>query len=317
MSARDHIGLRGPEFEVDVERGHVYRFARAMSAPLPEFVDGRRPLIPATFLVSAPYTWGYSLERPRGTAFAEVGHDLSVSLHAEEAFRFHGEPPRAGDRLRASSSLDSVVTRAGRRGGSMTFLTVLTEYRDGAGEIRVEQRSTSVTTDSAPSSDGWQVELPAYDPDYPDKDPQDRFASVARAGWEQLRTGEGPGPVDYGPLLLGDIVRFQGVVGEDDPLHHDTAWAARHGYPGVFGLGTHLASLLAGYAAHWLDPAAVREFRARFRNVAWPGDRLEIEGRVERVYRDIDSDCRCAEIVLDCRRSDDETLVTVTMELVF
>ena len=91
MSAQDHIGLRGPEYEVDIERGHVYRFARAMSAPLPEFVAGRRPLIPATFLVSAPYTWGYSLERPRGTAFAEVGHDLSVSLHAEEAFRFHGE----------------------------------------------------------------------------------------------------------------------------------------------------------------------------------------------------------------------------------
>ena len=96
MVVTDFIGLMGPEYEMDVERGKIREFARAMHAPVPEFVEGRNPIVPATFLVTTAYTWGYTLERPRGTVFERIDHDLSVPLHAEESFEFHGEPPRAG-----------------------------------------------------------------------------------------------------------------------------------------------------------------------------------------------------------------------------
>ena len=86
MPARDFIGLTGPEYEMDIERGKIRDFARAMHAPLHEFIEGRNPLMPATFLITAAYTWGYSLERPRGTVFEQLDHDLSVPLHAEEAY---------------------------------------------------------------------------------------------------------------------------------------------------------------------------------------------------------------------------------------
>jgi len=74
MPAKDFIGLTGPEYEMDVERGRIRDFAKAMSAPLPEFTTNRNPVIPATFLVTTPYTWGYSLERPRyNEAFGRRG----------------------------------------------------------------------------------------------------------------------------------------------------------------------------------------------------------------------------------------------------
>lgn len=312
MPARDHIGLAGPAYEVDIERGKIREFARAMNAPLADFLDGPAPVVPATFLVSAPYTWGYTLERPRGTAFAQIDEDLSVPLHAEEEFRFPGPMPRAGDRLIARTILEDVREKSGRSGGRLTFLTMLTEYRDRTGRIVVEQRSTTVTTARNPGDDDWVTEAPDYNPAYPLLDPGDPFTAIVRAGWDDLVEGDGPGAIDTGPLMLGDIVRFQGVVGEDNPLHSDVPWAQANGYPTVFGLGMQQASILAAYAAHWIDPATVRRFRARFRNVYWPGDRMIYAGRVKSLRTESD-DRRIVELLLDCTRQDGSTLVDVEM----
>ena len=312
MPAQDSIGLTGPDYEMDVERGRIRDFARAMSAPLPEFTSGRTPLIPASFLVTTPYTWGYSLERPRGTVFGQIDHDLSVPLHAEESFVFHRGPPRAGDQFTCRSILENVVTKSGGRGGDLTFLTLLTEYRDGQDIVVVEQRSVTVTTANAPNEDGWDIDLPVYEPDYPDLDPGDNFSGISRVCWEALRVGDGPGQIDTGPLMLRDIVRFQGVVGEDNALHYDLAWAEKSGFPGGFGLGIHQASMLVGYAAHWIDPATVRSFRARFRNVYWPGDQLVYQGVVSRKYLTESGDCTVG-ISLSCTRLNGDPVVDVVM----
>ena len=317
MPAKDFIGLTGPEYEMDVERGRIRDFAKAMSAPLPEFTTTRNPVIPATFLVTTPYTWGYSLERPRGTIFSQIDHDLSVPLHAEEAFIFHREPPRAGDQFNCRAILEDVTSKSGGRGGDLTFLTMLTEYRNPAGELVVEQRSVTVTTGRSPTEGGWAVTLPPYEPDYPGIDPVDIFTDVARMSWEDLAEGEGPKLVNAGPLMLRDIVRFQGVVGEDNALHHDTVWAQRFGYPAVFGLGTHQASMITGYAAHWLDPSAVRGFRVRFRCVYWPGDEIHYKGEVVRKFIDADTGHRKAELALRCLKPDGETIMDAQMTMDF
>ena len=175
MPAQDFVGLQGPIYEVDIERGKIREFARAMWAPLPEFVSGRNPTIPATFLVSVPYTWGYTLERPRGTALAQFDHDLSVPLHAEESFLFHGLPPCAGKRLTARGSLEDVRIKQGAKGGELTFLTFLTEYWAENGRLVAEQRSVTVTTGQAPAEGDWQVSLPSYQPAYTHLDPVDPF----------------------------------------------------------------------------------------------------------------------------------------------
>ncbi len=318
MPAEDAIGLTGPEYEMDIERGKIRDFARAMSAPLPEFIDAPLPLIPASFLITAAYSWGYSLERPRGTVFEQIDHDLSVPLHAEESFRFHGALPRAGDRLHCRASLENVWRKRGGRGGDLTFLTMLTEFRNAAGELVAEERSTTVTTENAPDAGDWSVAIPDYRPDYPENlDPVDYFARLERSSWEQVEVGMSCGRVDTGPLRIGDIVRFQSVVGEDNPLHYDLVWARSMGYPNVFGLGLHQASQLAAMAAHWLDPAAVRFFRARFRNVFWPGEALAHDLVVTDKYRDDSNGHRMLELALNCTRNGDDPVVDAWMTLDF
>jgi len=315
MPAQDFMGLTGPDYEMDIERGKIREFARAMHAPLSDFVEGRHPVIPATFLIAAPYTWGYTLERPRGTIFETIDHDLSVPLHAEESFIFPGTPPRAGDRLTCRASLEDVRTKSGAKGGDLTFLTMLTEYRGEGGRLVAEQRSTTVTTGQAPNEGAWDVAVPPYDPQYPELEPGDPFAGVDRVDWNDLVEGQGPGVVELGPLMLRDMVRFQGVVGEDNPLHYDRPWAASFGYPGLFGLGMHQASILAGYAAHWLDPMAVRSYRARFRNVYWCGDPLVYDIKIGRKYLNDETGHRMVDLELACTRPPVEPIVDAWMTL--
>jgi acyl dehydratase len=316
MPAEDAVGLQGPEYEMDIERGRIRDFARAMNAPLPEYIDARHPPIPATFLITAAYSWGYSLERPRGTAFEQIDHDLSVPLHAEESFSFHGALPRAGDRLICRASLENVWRKQGGRGGDLTFLTMLTEFSNEAGTLIAEERSTTVTTANAPAADDWSVDIPDYIPDYPENlDPGDPFADVMRTDWNDLVEGSGPDKIDTGALHIGDIVRFQSVVGEDNPLHYDLVWAKSMGYPNVFGLGSHQASMLAALAAHWLDPAAVRFFKARFRNVYWPGEALSYQARVSKKYIDEKTGHRMVELLLNCTRNNQDPVVDVWMTL--
>jgi acyl dehydratase len=317
MPAEDFIGLQGPEYTMDIERGKIREFARAMNAPLPEYTEGERPPVPATFLITAAYTWGYSLERPRGTAFERIDHDLSVPLHAEESFCFHGALPRAGDRLFCRASLEKVWRKQGGRGGELTFLTMLTEFRDDAGVLVAEERSTTVTTANTPDAGGWDVVIPDYRPDYPDDlDPGDPFAFIERTEWSDIDPGARH-EIETGPLHIGDIVRFQSVVGEDNPLHYDLAWAKSLGYPNVFGLGSHQASMLAAVAAHWFDPAAVADFRARFRNVFWPGESLAYAVEVSGKYRDENNGHRMLELQLACTRHGNDAVVDAWLTLDF
>ena len=318
MPAEDSIGIVGPDYKMDIERGKIKDFAKAMSAPLPEYIKDPRPIIPATFLLTAAYSWGYSMERPRGTVFETIDHDFSVPLHAEESFDFYSTLPRAGEQLTCRASIENVKRKRGGQGGKLTFLTMLTEFYNEAKELIAEERSTTVTTSNAPEEDQWVVEVPTYKPDYPENlDPVDYFTHVNKISWEQLQPGKGPGKVTTGPLRIGDIVRFQSVVGEDNPLHYDLAWAKSLGYPNVFGLGSHQASVLAGYAAHWLDPGAVRSFKARFRNVYWPGEPISYDITVLNKYTDETSGHRMADLSLSCTRNDNEPIVDAWMSVDF
>ena len=318
MPAEDSIGIVGPDYGMDIERGKIKDFAKAMSAPLPEYIKDSRPIIPATFLLTAAYSWGYSMERPRGTVFENIDHDFSVPLHAEESFIFHNALPRAGEHLVCRASVEDVKRKLGGKGGDLTFLTMLTEFYNEAKELIAQERSTTVTTSNAPEEDQWKVEVPNYQPDYPHNlDPVDYFTHVNKVDWDQLEPGKGPGKINTGPLRIGDIVRFQSVVGEDNPLHYDLAWAKSLGYPNVFGLGSHQASMLAGYAAHWLDPSAIRSFKARFKNVYWPGEPLSYDITVTTKYKDETSGHRMADLFLRCTRNDNDPIVDAWMTLDF
>lgn len=310
MNDKSLIGRFGPDYEMPIERGKLREFANATYAPWPAFIDDHRAVIPPTYLCSAGVFWGYTLERPRRTHLEALEHDLSVSLHAEESYIFHGEPPGAGDVLIARAGLESFTQKRGRRGGKLAFLTLLTEFRNRAGDLVAEARSVSVTSDA-------QGDIAASAPDYEPidigREPLDPFATIEQADAGAVTQGASPGRIDMAPLSIREVVRYAAAGGEDDPLHYDLVHAKAQGFPGMFGLGMHQAGGLGSYATRWLGAKRVRSMRIRFPNMFFIGDELSYEGRVTAI--ETINDRRMATLDLKCtRRGDGATIVEAIMQ---
>ncbi len=306
------IGLSGPPFDVWIERGKVRELARATYSSHQAYLDAHDPIIPPTYLSMAGYVWGYTLERPGNTVLrrANLG-DADMTLHAEDVFTFHGSPPKAGVKLIAQTKIADIVEKQGRRSGRLVFWKMLTEFRDDNGELVAEDLTTSVETEKAPSAASVDVTPFAERPIFSRDEGADLLQEIAPARFEDLKEGVGPGAITFPPLTLTEIVRYQGAAVDDHPMHHDESFARSGGYPTNFSIGLLHVATLASYATNWLGPENVRQLRARFLGIHWPGDRLTYEGTV--LSLDDTADGRQAEIGLTCRRQTGEQTLDVTM----
>ena len=141
-------GRSGAPFRVVVEEGKVREFARAVKSSNPAYVaDGPQPTSPPTFLASSTF-WQGSESSPWG----DTRLNWQRILHGEQEFVFPGPPPAAGTELTAQARIDRVFEKEGKRGGTMTFVELVTEYRDSTGAIVAEARSTIIETSQAPGS---------------------------------------------------------------------------------------------------------------------------------------------------------------------
>jgi hypothetical protein len=134
-------GRTGTEFEMVVELGKIREFAAATGSTDPEQLTGPAPVSPATFLTTMAF-WQTGDSDP----WPHVRMDQRRGLHAEQEFVFHGPPPRAGDRLTCRSRIADIYQKPGRRGGTLTFAVLVTEFRDPDGRLVAEARSTGVET---------------------------------------------------------------------------------------------------------------------------------------------------------------------------
>jgi hypothetical protein len=132
-------------FEIPIERGKIREFARATGSSNPAY-DGPDAVIPPTFLTTAGNFWA----SPEDLPTAGLGFELARVLHGEEEYEFFGPPPRAGQVLSVTSRLGEQWEKDGKRGGTMRFAKIVTEYRDGAGALVAEQRTTVIETAQAP-----------------------------------------------------------------------------------------------------------------------------------------------------------------------
>ncbi|MBV6760730.1 MULTISPECIES: FAS1-like dehydratase domain-containing protein [Rhodococcus] len=128
-----------------VERGKIREFAKATMSDNQAY-QGANPVIPPTFLTTAGFFWQTAESKEAGAH----GLDPKRTLHAEQEYIFHGEPPRAGDELTAQARILDRYTKEGRRGGTLTFVETVVEFRDKTGRLVAEQRSTGVQTSHAP-----------------------------------------------------------------------------------------------------------------------------------------------------------------------
>lgn len=141
--ASTHESERGRPVEFVIERGAVRLFARAVQSTSPEH-QGEDAVIPPTFLMSVAQWMPDDSRVP-------VGFERARLLHGGQEFLFHGEPPRVGARLMAQERVLERYEKTGRKGGLMRFAVVATEFRDAAGRLVAETRSTLIEKE-APSA---------------------------------------------------------------------------------------------------------------------------------------------------------------------
>jgi hypothetical protein len=135
-------------YELDDERGKIREFARATWSRDPSHLEGRTPVSPATFLMTTAF-WGGGITR----IMDDLGLDLTRLLHGGQEFTFPGPPPSAGTHLHAAMRVDADYAKEGRRGGTMRFVEVVTEYRDDAGALVAEARNVLIETARPPGEE--------------------------------------------------------------------------------------------------------------------------------------------------------------------
>ena len=136
------IGDRYPGYEFPVERGKIREFARATMSTNPEYLDDPTPVITPTGLMAG----GFWAPDDSASFLELIDFDPALLLHGGQEFRFPGPPPRAGDVLTAQSWIDKRYEKEGKRGGTMRFAEILTEYRNAEGELVAEARMTLIET---------------------------------------------------------------------------------------------------------------------------------------------------------------------------
>lgn len=146
MVDKSTVGLTDDPTEIPIERGKVREFARSTMTSNPEYVEDKEPYAPPTFLTTLNF-WTNASSSP----LSRVGLDLRRLLHGGQEYVFHGPPPRAGTELTAQTRVDKIYEKEGKRGGTMTFVETVTEFKDASGKVVAEARATAIETGQAPT----------------------------------------------------------------------------------------------------------------------------------------------------------------------
>ena len=140
-------GNSGKPYRVVAEEGKIREFALATKSTNRAYGVGGTPpsTSPVTFLASSMFWQG-----PDSSPLSDAGLNFERILHGEQEFVFPGPPPAPGTVLAAQARIDRVYEKEGKRGGTMTFAELVTEFCDEAGNLVAESRSTIIET-SKPS----------------------------------------------------------------------------------------------------------------------------------------------------------------------
>jgi hypothetical protein len=143
------VGATDEPFPMTIERGKIREFARATMSHHPDYLEDAVPVSPPTFLTSVAF-WS----PPGQSVFSKVKMDLKRLLHGGQEYVFYGPPPRAGANLTVQSRVEDIYEKEGKRGGTMTFVVTVQEYRDEHGKLVAEARSTAIETGKPATKEG-------------------------------------------------------------------------------------------------------------------------------------------------------------------
>jgi acyl dehydratase len=145
VASAELVGTVIDRVSFPVEEGKIREFAIATGDENPVYrhrdaaLAAGHPAIPAplTFVVVAGH-W-----RDQRAMVATLELDIKRVVVGETAWEYL-RPIYAGDRLTAARVVESVTTRPGRRGGTMTMIRIVAEFRNQDDEVTVRQRDTVI-----------------------------------------------------------------------------------------------------------------------------------------------------------------------------
>jgi len=104
------------------------------------------------------------------------------------------------------------------------------------------------------------------------------------AALRDLVVGQALGPIERAPITTRQLVEYAGASLDFNRIHYDDPFARAGGHPSVIAHGMLSMAFLGQLAASLTGgPGPIRELKARFRAVAYPGDVLRVSGVVKAV----------------------------------
>jgi acyl dehydratase len=140
MISPQHIGRSSAPLTLEIERGHIRRFADAIGDPDPIYRDEAAARAAGHPRIPAPPTFAAAL-RPND-ARAGLDIDFRKLLHGEQEFELR-RPLYAGDTVTVVQTIADIYEKTGRA-GAMDFMVLETVGRDPDGEVVFIARSTVV-----------------------------------------------------------------------------------------------------------------------------------------------------------------------------
>lgn len=143
-----HIGHQWPAYTVDVERGQVIAFARALGATDPVYFDSAAAKAAGYRDIPALPTFPIALSQTQVqiiySMLAMLNIDPARILHGTQKFVFHG-CLCAGDRLTGVKRISNLYDR---KGGALSFIETITLYKGPSGQALCEDHCTLVCRNS-------------------------------------------------------------------------------------------------------------------------------------------------------------------------
>jgi len=146
MINKSLINTKLDTFVFPVERGKIKEFANAICDPNPVFRDSAYAskegfedvIMPLTFPMT--FVFQQVSENAVLESMQKLGMDPNRSVHGEIEFIYE-RPVCAGETLHGEVWIGNIYEKAGKRGGSMTFVEHETKFFDGSGKLAVTVRN--------------------------------------------------------------------------------------------------------------------------------------------------------------------------------
>jgi acyl dehydratase len=140
---KQFIGRKYPPFTVEVERGRLRLFAKAVGLLDPVFTDEAAAQNAGYPSLLAPPTFAYSLTMEAGQSFnvlEDMGLPLQKCVHGAQSFKFK-KPIFAGD---AITGQQTVVNVYSKKAGTLLFIETGISLTNQHQEIVCELHSTVI-----------------------------------------------------------------------------------------------------------------------------------------------------------------------------